>query len=765
MADPSKSGSGVIGKLATSIKDNVGKLYASTYFTQPTNARDLAGLKKDISDSISAISTNNMDTVGMANISKLYSRMKSLDGDSDFKKKIEDVLSDRASMDDIMQAYMENKYLKDLDTEIDVICKYMPKLLEALDTRKDNVLSADHFSKDFISVPNSSTVNNSTFAERVEAIKDKYDLLAQVDQWYDNAAKYGEQFLYIVPYSRALEKLRSKSAVTYDAAVMSENGTVVIKEGFNPDTVNSILNDTGASNLKVELNMTGIIDEAVIERAKASQKLKTISEQSLCLEYKNLMMEQAVREAKEKADIGFSKVDGTPGKTSEDDILGKRKISMSTTIDPEKIKVPEGLSQDGLIGSSGRKEGDIENKLNIPGCIVKKLDRSLVKPIYMEDICMGYYYIELKAGQELDFNANGSILDPTLNMSRSQMQRQSLEQNKQDMMLRSMASQISGFIDDKFINNNIDLSKELYMILKYNDIYNNPNATMKVTYLPPEDVVHIKFREDPKTHRGISDLERALFPGKLYACLYITNAIANLTRSFDKRVYYVKQTIDNNIAKTLLTTINQIKKSNFGLRQIENINNVLNITGAFNDFLIPTNSSNDPPINFEIMQGQQINMPEELMNTLEEMAINSTDVPIELIQARQSMDYAVQYTMTNSKFLRKVYHRQGQFQKFLSEIVTKIYDYEYFEDVALDVTLPPPVFLNITNTSQIIQNTSDFANNIVEIRMGAEPDEKVKAIFGKKVKEHYLGSYLDTSIIDKLEEQARQEAQIGPKEQ
>lgn len=765
MANPNKPGGGTIGRLAASIKDNVGKLYTSTYFTQPTNSNDLAGLKKDISDSISAITTNNMDNVGMANISKLYSRLKTLDKDSDYKKRIENVLGDHANMDDIMQAYMENKYLKDLDMEIDVICKYMPKLLEALDTRKDNVLSADHFSKDFISVVNSSTINNSTFSERIESIKTKYDLLAQADQWYDNAAKYGEQFLYIVPYSRALDKLRSQGNISYNAAVMSENGTAVIKEGFDSNIVNSILRDASSSGLKVELNMTGILDEAIMERAKASKKLKVLSEQSLCLEHKNLMMEQALKEANSKKDIDLSKVPGEPGKTNEDDILGKRKRALDVTIDPEKIEVPEGLSQDGFFNPKGSSSNEEKSKLNVPGCIVKKLDRSLVKPIYMEDICMGYYYIELKAGQELEFSGNGSIMDPTLNMSRTQMQRQAIEMNRQDAMLRSMASQISSFVDDKFINNNIDLSKELYMILKYNDIYNNPNATMKVTYIPPEDMVHIKFREDPKTHRGISDLERALFPGKLYACLYITNAIANLTRSFDKRVYYVKQTIDNNIAKTLLTTINQIKKSNFGLRQIENINNVLNITGAFNDYLIPTNSSNDPPINFEVMPGQQINMPEDLMNTLEEMAINSTDVPIELIQARQSMDYAVQYTMTNSKFLRKVYHRQGQYQKFLSDIVTKIYDYEYSEDTTLEVTLPPPVFLNITNTSQIINNTSDFANNIVEIRMASEPNEKIKALFGRKTKEYYLGSYLDTTMLDKLEEQARQEASIGPQEQ
>ena len=128
------------------------------------------------------------------------------------------------------------------------------------------------------------------------------------------------------------------------------------------------------------------------------------------------------------------------------------------------------------------------------------------------------------------------------------------------------------------------------------------------------------------------------------------------------------------------------------------------------------------------------------------------------------MDYAVQYTMTNSKFLRKVYHRQGQYQRFLSTIITKIYNYEYNENVQLEVQLPPPIFLNISNTAQIMTNTSDLANGVVEYRMANEQDENVRNIFGRKVKEYYIGSYLDSAVLDKLELESRQEASLIPKQ-
>ena len=51
---------------------------------------------------------------------------------------------------------------------------------------------------------------------------------------------------------------------------------------------------------------------------------------------------------------------------------------------------------------------------------------------------------------------------------------------------------------------------------------------------------------------------------------------------------------------------------------------------------------------------------------------------LELINARQSLDYAIQATMSNSKLMRLTYKRQDMYEIFLSQITSKIYNYEYF---------------------------------------------------------------------------------------
>ena len=344
-----------------------------------------------------------------------------------------------------------------------------------------------------------------------------------------------------------------------------------------------------------------------------------------------------------------------------------------------------------------------------------------------------------------------SIFSDALSNSRNGNMINGVDAIRRDETLKYVANQLSKFIDKKFVNANQDLSREIYMILKYNDQFNIGNVNnFKVTFIPPEDMVHFYFKQDPITHRGISDLEKGLIPAKIYASLYITTSIGNLTRSIDKRVYYVKQTADKNIAGCLLNVINQIKQSNFNIRQFQSINNILNITGRYNDYVIPTNASGDAPIQFEVMQGQDIQTPTDLMQALEEAAINSTGIPIEIIQTRQSVDYAMQLTMSSSKVLRFCYKRQELYEHLLSELITPIYNYEYNENERIKVTLPPPSFINVTNTNQLITNTKEFVQNIVEMKMAGNDDENLKNAYTNKLFEYYIGTHLDTAKHQEL---------------
>lgn len=779
-----------IRNIVSGISDNMDTLYRSTYMSNPQQNNDLSDLGDRINSSIDRIVDKNINTVGVPSVSKLYTRAAaSTSGNSANNKvvnELEKMFDNGLMTDDLYGLFMSNRYLRELDTEIDTVCKYMPKLEEALAVQKDCILSADHFSKDFLNLEYPSSGNDAiVFAERAKAFKVKYELAKLCEEIYDNTSKYGEQFVYRVPYATAIGKLlankpegeivapsrigesaigNSSTTNEYFSFTLTESKSTIknVRTGYeehvdNPqvltesvrkipngkevteEVMTSVLGKNESFNIGIEINRSNIIESAVKEYDRAYKQKQRIHESSMSAIYEQWYATTV----------------------HEDSINDKNNAIADGNVHFYGDKKDERIiTNDGLITGEPKKIVNVK----APGCVVRKLQRDQVIPIYIEDICMGYYFFELRTMDENEaFMGFKNVLgDPITNgkVNDSRGGYNSVDNLRQDNTLRYVSGELSKFIDKQFVNSNQDLAKEIYMILKYNDLFNTPSIdTIKVTFIPPEDMVHFFFKQDPITHRGISDLANGLIPAKIYASLYITNAIGNLTRGYDRRVYYVKQTVDTNIAQTLLNTIAQIKQSNFGIRQFQNINNILNITGRFNDFVIPTNASGDAPIQFEIMPGQDIETPTELMETLENMAINSTGIPMEIIDTRQSVDYAMHLTMSSSKVLRFCYKRQELFEDLLTQLIAPIYMYEYDENVQIKVTLPPPTFINVTNTNQLVDNTKNFVDAIVEVELANEEDEKLKSNYKYELFKHYIGTHIDIAKHKKILERCKIDTQ------
>ena len=742
-----------INKLTDFVQNSLDTLYSKTFFSSPSNKSDLNKIKDKLDDSIDNIVSTNKDNTGGATMSTLYSRIQDINGtDGEAAKQLEQLLNDNSVIESGLLGFVNNTTtIFDYDNKIDTIIKYMPKLQEALDCRKDNVLSADHFSKDYINITSSNLNNNSaSYNEHIKEVKEKYNIQELVDEIYDKASKYGEAFVYIVPYKKAVTRLlKNKNSIRGDlnikeSKIVTESGSIVfddIPSGISKED----LIKSGLGNIVIECNRSGAIDSIIESQMRYEKAYKLLNEMSLNYEGAELSNESLQEAAENVRDV----IKGQFDRTIKDDL---------------SFKGFDDLGQDGLIDKNKVKKSKRgkDKTINVPGTIVKILERKHVIPIYIDKYCFGYYYIEVEG----PYNPVGDydkMQDPTMSLkgSNSILSTNSImdQTQKQNNILRYLSNQISNFIDANFINTNQDLRNEIYAILKYNQDNNSSKLNkIRVTFIPPEDMEHVYFKMNEDTHRVVSDLDKSLFPATLYSAMYITNCIWNMTRGADKRVYYVNQTVDTIISKMLLNTINQIKKSNFGIRQIENVNHILNITGKFNDYIIPKSPSGASPIDFEVMQGQTIEYQTELMTMLEEMAINSTDVPMEMIQMRQSVEYAAQLTMSSSKFLRKVYNRQSKFEKNITRIINKIYNNEYDDNITIDVILPPPMFLNITNTNQMMTNVNEYSSSVAQLIIDPNEDEEVKNYVIRQINKFNLGTYLNIPELEEIANQARQEA-------
>ena len=712
---------GRIEKIKSMIQTQINSLYTNTYMSPKQLNNDSENIKNSINDTLEKILKNNENEIGN-NTYALFQRLKDTKSKGEtglLDENIADLFDNTELKDALVPSLVENKLLKQYDEDIDTLCKFMPLMKDALDVLSNHVLCGDRFTKKYMTITNKITTNEdeiSLFNSKMDSIMKRYNVEDTFKKYYNRASKYGEEYIYITTYKETFAKLLNKKAKI--APVHEEY--VGIKDYVNSlnESVNISDEDLNSENNMIKVNLyNGIIPTAI----KEEQQINSIHEASK-LKFDNIIQDDLQFDGPDVDDIGSAK----------------------------KFK---STSADGLIDTSV-KEDDIK----INGAIVRRLPRENVIPVYIGDLCMGYYYIEC-IGTTVDevfnnnvgtkntlgfFNKTGKSIFDTIKTS------------NQNDAISVLSNRISSIIDTKFINNNQDLKKEIYMILQHNDIFNKSNIEINVSFIQPNQMVAMMFNEDDETHRGLSDLDEGALMGKLCASIRATSTIGILTRSFDKRIYYVKQQIDSNISQVLLNTINQLKKSNYGTREIANLKNTLNMTGRYNDLLVPVGASGDYPIQFEVLPGQEIDPKEEFCSNLEQQAVN-TIAPYEYVQAESQVDFATRLTMTNIKFFNKILDRQQVVEKFASQMLQKIWDAENpTEKAIIDVKLNTPLYLSIVNNSEMYSYITQHATNIVENDI-IEDDDVLRRIYKKNIIRNLAGAQLDRDMLDRVLKESKME--------
>ena len=723
----------LVQRMVDNINSGMDRLYKSTYLSTPMNNRDLANVKNDFNKKLDSIIDGNIKSNGEPNLSKLYNATIG-SGKKDSNKtsdKLQELLQDDKITDGLISDFIQNNRYEEKDAEIDLILKFMPKLRDALNAKKDNVLSADNYSRDYINVTDIENIDN--FEQNINNIKDMYNVLDISENSYDDTSKYGEKFVYIDNYNSALGLLlKNKPNLT------NFNGEPMEEQTFKSEDI-----------VCEAFNYTDIAEEVGLKLNKDFYELNNEAE-NIYVEFNSCCLESAVME-KYVAEQSKYKVD-------------KETIKMTKSTDVKQLDF-EGLdptSQDGL--HMGRKSNTNDGqKINLNGSIVKVIEaRKDVLPIYIDNLCIGYYYLECKIDERTkemymaknSWNMFGQISNTNREFDTLQ------QEQRRDTMLKALSNRLSTFIDKSFINAHKDLKQEIYIVLRHNNLFNGANIrNIKVTFIPPEKMIHFNFKLDELTHRGISDLEDSLLPAKIYVYLYLYSTIANL-RSQDKRIYNIRQSVDTNIAANLTNAIAQIQKGNMGARELTSMKTMLNITGRFNDLIIPVGPSGESPINFEVMDGMRPETPTELMEMMEEQAIDPI-VPYEYVQSRKQVDFAIRLTMSSGKFLRQTFKRQAIWERHLSRLMTILYNNEYTSEnetpVKIEVKLPPPGFLQLINNNQLFESVNQQTEAILNMEYDDNTPTGLRKLVDSKLKRHYLKGYLDYEAIEKIKEEAELE--------
>ena len=539
------------------ISKKINGLYKDTYITRPDDKNNLDDVMDNLDVAINRLAS--MDNDNVATMSELIRRIDKKDK-STFDKltgSLSDMFNDNNLIGELFANTDMYKYIAAENYNYDMICKYLPKLNIALEIMRDNVLSSDNFSNRFLNPKSvySSKEEIALFSANTDRLERRYGLSDFLSDLYLDTSKYGETFVYLVPYTKAFERLltsaryrangmvsRSTSLTYYeseDSFWKDKESVVCLNEGFNKNKeFKEYLGNIDNSSLIIEgyddkvnyggvrlhFNYSGVALNPVNEIAVSQESVKNIRE--------------AVSSVFTEA--------------------GRRKSEGNLASEYDKLS-QAAYDNDGLIVDNMEKDIKIDKDIN--GSVLEMIPRQDIIPVYIGNTCLGYYYLEIKEDKGVCGYCGGHHMTPMISNATAHQFEMSSDQ--EEIAIRYISSKISQSIDSKFINANKDLKEEIYAVLRYNEKFDIARTNdIGITFIPAEDMIHCYFKQDKDTHRGISDLRDALIPAMLYILLYLSDIIGKITRGSDKRVYYVKQNVEQNVARTMMNVINQIKKGN-----------------------------------------------------------------------------------------------------------------------------------------------------------------------------------------------------------
>ena len=231
-----------VNKILDNIDANMDDIYRQTYSAPQELPNTMDTIIGNLDKTLSKFNYLDNDTKRVGNVTRIYNRIEHKNSTANIGNGFFDMFENRSFMDNIMDVYSQNKTITTMDREYDLICKYMPKLKMALEYRKDNVLSADNFKKEFVNVVNetsgSDAEEQAIFSSNMDSLIKKYDFENLLDQMTWEAYIYGEIFLYKVPYKKAFEELlkrKGNSLYTNMESSILEGG--VLQESFITEAV------------------------------------------------------------------------------------------------------------------------------------------------------------------------------------------------------------------------------------------------------------------------------------------------------------------------------------------------------------------------------------------------------------------------------------------------------------------------------------------------------------------------------------------------
>ena len=667
--------------------------------------------------------------------------------------------NDNSIVNFIADAYQSKKLQQN---DLKEISSQLIELREAVLVTRDAIISPDTTEGE-ISKTLKFENEDEEFEQYASVIKNmekKFKLNKSIKNFIiPNTLTQGEYYAYIYPYSKLFadfEIMKSR-----DARYSSINANM------NESTLYEIMTESvGLSEDEtVETNYKPF-DEFVKECADAyftesdNRELKSISQdlpEAKARKERDDAFKETMKEIVSRVSISAEEIP-LPFLEYGSDSLDEIRKSFSHTFSfteandgsskveefKEKIKLDSGTYSD-------TKKIERQYK-NVGDCYLKYIDSTHMIELKIMDKVLGYYYV-----LEDDIRPVSNAISSTLYYNRFD------DVTRQKTIVDKISERVVASFNKKFLNSNKEF-KDLIAAALMN--YDLNTKKIKFQFIPAEYICAFKVNEDIDGN-GTSILQPSLFYAKLYLMLLLFKIMSIILYSNDTRVNYIKQSgIDKNIANKIQEIARKKQERKLNLLDLFSYTTLVKKIGSGAEMYIPVGRSGERGYETEILQGQEVQMNNELMELLRKCYILGTGVPDAIINYLNEADFAKSIEMANTKFVSRVVSLQLDFNPALTQFYQMLAKYSLGlpDEVCakLQYVLTPPKNANNNIKAEAIQATQTLLDFVTPLMYGEnakdDPDKADEILaFRKKVAAESL-PMLHVNHLEELMKEAKLES-------
>jgi len=637
------------------------------------------------------------------------------------------------------QEMYKSRYIEMADLKF--VAKFIPALGEAVRTTLDAIVGSDDMSatitRNLEFGPNLSDAEKAAVTAEIERIEKAEKIPKKLrNTVIKKTLISGQHYVYAPPYSALFQE--------YDRLVKAgkvQNGNIISapniastrrkSKGFNLTAVSESIGEASVDDIVQEaVNLEDIVSALKATGSFTNDELKRMNNE---LETIGLSITTS------QSPFLFEAIESIAALETYNDYSASLQGYVNT-FDGLGVLYDDKISKTstGIIDPTAKG-----SKFNTTGTYLKYIDASRLVPVKVYNRTVGYFYVhDTTASKKAKGIASGdSMMINSINL----FSNQNLMQTKKEDAIKTIVDTITDGIlsnfSNRFVNNNAEHKKLIADCIIANGLINN---NLQIQFIPAEHIVSFAIDED-EDNGGQSMLADSLFPARLLLDLIISKMLLYMNKSGNKTLAYVRKgPIDTSYSNHIQRTIRQLQESNITFGDLLSSNLSFAKFAPYGALQVPMARNGDRLIDFEVQEGQQIEMKPEFEDWLEKLAIMGTGVPSVILEYTDAADYARSITSGNIKHATRV----ASYQSDLEEPITQLYkiliaNSNLSEDLKNKVLphfqykLPRPRVLANANMGEYVSSMQQTAETMATISFGqnAQQDEQAQLVHDEYVKQ------------------------------